>query len=622
MCGINGIIGLRDTIDASIRIARMNNRLSHRGPDADGAHVEDGIALGHRRLSIIDTSSAGNQPFHSFDGKQTLVFNGEIYNYRELKSELNYPFSTGSDTEVLLAAYRQWGLSFLNKLNGMFAFALWDEERQQLIIARDRIGIKPLYYCQKGDLLAFSSEIRSLLESDIVERRLNKDVIDEYLRYQTVHAPRTIVQGIYMLEPGHYIVSNDSGLEIKKWWGLAENANPVSANRSENLSEIFNLLQDSVSLRMRADVAFGAFLSGGIDSSAVVGLMASVSTQPIETFSVTFNEKSFSEASYADLIAKRFNTHHNEIRLTAEDFMNDVPHALFSMDHPSGDGPNTYVVSKVTKASGVTMALSGLGGDELFAGYPVFTQATDMLSKRWLASFPKFLRKLAGEGMKLSSPGIASAKKAEALLLDYFDLEHFYPLSRQTLTDKQSKSLLREKSLHVNPVKRQLVEMLDPKGSGFKLPYLSQVSLAEISTYMQNVLLRDTDQMSMAHALEVRVPFLDHRLVSYVLSVNDIHKYPHTPKKLLTDSLGTLLPREIIDRPKMGFTLPWDSWMRSTLKSYCEDGLQQLQQHPAFDAEGITTLWKQFENRNPMVSFSRVWALVVLGHWMKNNRIE
>jgi asparagine synthase (glutamine-hydrolysing) len=622
MCGINGIIGVRDTLDASLRISRMNNKLVHRGPDAEGAYVVEGIALGHRRLSIIDTSSAGNQPFHSFDGKQTLVFNGEIYNYRELRNELNYPFSTGSDTEVLLAAYRQWGMSFLNKLNGMFAFALWDEEQRQLIIARDRLGIKPLYYCQKGALFAFSSEMRGLLESGLVERKMNTAVIDEYLRYQTVHAPRTILKDVYVLEPGHYILSNDSGLETRKWWGLSENATPVSEDRKENLVDIFNLLQDSVSLRMRADVPFGAFLSGGIDSSAVVGLMASVSTKPIETFSVTFDEKAFSEASYAELIAKRFNTNHNEIRLTADDFMNDVPHALAAMDHPSGDGPNTYVVSKVTKASGVTMALSGLGGDELFAGYPVFGQATDMLSKRWLTSFPKFLRRLAAEGMKLSQPGIAAAKKAEALMLDYFDLEHFYPLSRQTLTDKQTKSLLAQSTLHANPVKKQLIELLDPKGPGFKLPYLSQVSVAEITTYMQNVLLRDTDQMSMAHALEVRVPFLDHRLVSYVLSVSDPHKYPHTPKKLLTDALGTLLPREIIDRPKMGFTLPWDIWMRSTMKSYCEEGLQRLKEHPAFNPQGIQTLWEQFENRNPLVSFSRVWALVVLGHWMKNNRIE
>jgi len=286
----------------------------------------------------------------------------------------------------------------------------------------------------------------------LVERKMNTAVIDEYLRYQTVHAPRTILKDVYVLEPGHYILSNDSGLETRKWWGLSENATSVPEDRKENLVDIFNLLQDSVSLRMRADVPFGAFLSGGIDSSAVVGLMASVSSKPIETFSVTFDEKAFSEASYAELIAKRFNTNHNEIRLTADDFMNDVPHALAAMDHPSGDGPNTYVVSKVTKASGVTMALSGLGGDELFAGYPVFGQATEMLSKRWLTSFPKFMRRIAAEGLKMSKPGIATSKKAEALMLDYFDLEHFYPLSRQTLSDKQTKSLLSQNALHANPV--------------------------------------------------------------------------------------------------------------------------------------------------------------------------
>ncbi|MFM1931246.1 MAG: hypothetical protein RL226_549 [Bacteroidota bacterium] len=622
MCGINGIVGIRDEMEAARRVMRMNDRLEHRGPDAEGHFVIPDIALGHRRLSIIDTSSAGNQPFHSYDGQQVIVFNGEIYNYLELKERLDYPFSTGSDTEVLLAAYRKWGIGMLEHLNGMFAFALWDDTTKQLFVARDRMGIKPLYYLVDKRILAFSSEIRALMAGEFGFKKLNAQVLDEYLRYQTVHAPRTIIEGIYMLEPGHMIVAGDGELEIKKWWDPAESVPIITENRDANLKEINRLLKDSVALRMRADVPFGAFLSGGIDSSAIVGLMSEVSSQPIETFTVTFNEKDYSEAEFASAIARRFSTNHHEIRLTADDFLKDVPHALAAMDHPSGDGPNTYIVSKVTRKSGVTMALSGLGGDELFAGYPVFHQATQMLSKRWLASFPKFVRRAVGQSMVLAKPGITTEKKAEALLLDYYDLEHFYPLSRQTLTDKQTLQLLRKSKLSENPVKKHLEILLDPKGAGFQLPYLSQISLSELTTYLQNILLRDTDQMSMAHALEVRVPFLDHRLVSYVLGVSDPNKYPHTPKKLLTDSLGTLLPREIIDRPKMGFTLPWEHWMRNELKAYCTDGLTILERHEAFDAGGIRELWGRFERNHHSVNWSRVWSLVVLGHWIKDNSIE
>lgn len=623
MCGINGILGLKKVSDPKSVLGKMNDLLAHRGPDADGIFQNDQVAFGHRRLSIIDLSEAGNQPFHSYDGSLTMVFNGEVYNYIELKEELgDYPFKTSTDTEVVLACYHKWGIKFLEKLNGMFALAIWDDRQKQLLIARDRLGIKPLYYHLTDEGIVFSSEMRALLASGLVDRKVSPIGLGDYLRYQTVHAPNTIVEGVKMLEAGSYILLTESEMHHESWWDLARNVAPQIKSRKDLLRDVHDLLHRSIELRMRADVPYGAFLSGGIDSSAIVGLMANTSDHPVSTFSVTFDEKDYSEDVYSNLIAKRFNTRHTEIRLSANNFLELVPDALASMDHPSGDGPNTYVVSKVTKESGITMALSGLGGDELFAGYDIFKQATALLDKRWVMSFPKFMRKGVGGLLTMAKPSVASMKTAAILKEDYIDLEYTYPYSRQVLLENTIKQLLTDKRLPENAVHKLLTTALRPNGPGFKLPFLSQVSVAEIYTYMQNVLLRDSDQMSMAHALEVRVPFLDHNLVEYVMGVADPEKYPKTPKKLLTDSLGTLLPREIIDRPKMGFTLPWEHWMKSELRSFCEDRLTKLGQRPYFNAKAIEQLWQRFLKGDYYITWARIWHLIVLENWLENNNIE
>lgn len=625
MCGINGIVGM-EGVDAPEPILRaMNSALAHRGPDADGVFIDAaaGVAFGHRRLAIIDLSQDGNQPFTSADRKLTLVFNGEIYNYPELRAQLSdYPFQSGGDTEVILAAYSRWGVDCVHHFNGMFAFALYDTEKQRVLIARDRLGIKPLYYVQHGSGLVFSSELRAVLASGLVDRKINRKGLIDYLRYQTVHAPETIIDGVFMLEPGHRIVVSDSEIVHEAWWDLASAVKPVLLSREHILTEIREKLTQSVELRMRADVDFGAFLSGGIDSSAIVGLMAEVSDRPVQTFTVTFDESDFNEGVYAAQIAKKFNTDHTAIRLTPNDFLAAIPQALAAMDHPSGDGPNTYIVSQATRNGGVKMALSGLGGDELFAGYSIFKQATDILDKRWLMSYPKVLRRMAGWGLRTMKPGIASWKTSEVLTQDYLDLEHIYPFSRLVLSDQQVSSIRSDGRIAENRVKSILKTSLAPNSAAFALPYLSQVSIAEISTYMQNVLLRDTDQMSMAHALEVRVPFLDHNLVTYALGVPDPYKFPHTPKKLLTDSLGTLIPRDIVERKKMGFTLPWEHWMKHELKDFCFDALTQLGKREGFNQRGIQQLWRSFLGGSKTVTWSRVWHLVVLENWLKQNNVE
>ncbi len=333
MCGINGIHGLSDVNVAKQKIVAMNTAMKHRGPDDEGVFADEKIALGHRRLSIIDLSAAGHQPMKSFDGRYQIIYNGELYNYKELKFELQrvvsgsteqaYFFQTNTDTEVIIAAYARWGADCLNRFNGMYAFAIWDNHTNQLFIARDRLGIKPLYYLYTNGVFAFSSEVRSLLASGFIPKKLDEDSLIDYLRYQTVHAPNTIIKGVKMLMPGNFIEIKNDSLKIKNYWSLSKNISEASKGKSyqEVCKDVNNLLTKSVERRLIADVPFGAFLSGGIDSSAIVGLMTKVSSEKVKTFSVTFDETEFSEAKYAQLIAKKFNTYHHEIKLRSTDFI-------------------------------------------------------------------------------------------------------------------------------------------------------------------------------------------------------------------------------------------------------------------------------------------------------------
>ena len=624
MCGINGIYTFEQRLPQT-HVEAMNNALAHRGPDADGCFSEGPVWLGHRRLSIIDLSERANQPLHDAEGRYSLVYNGELYNFSELKAALaDYPFKTETDSEVVLAAWKRWGANCMLRFNGMFAFALWDKERQELHLVRDRMGIKPLYYYASEQGIVFSSELRALLASDLVPRKLNQTGLIDYLRYQTVHAPNTIVEGVKMLEPGHYRVINHEGQHTHSYWNLVDKFDPSIKDRplKEVESEVKERFFKAVERRMVADVPFGAFLSGGIDSSAVVGAMSEVSQRQVKTFSVVFDEAEFSEGPYAQIIAKKFKTDHQEIKLTANHFLETLPEALAAMDHPGGDGPNTYVVSKATKEAGVTMALSGLGGDELFAGYDIFKRSLSLETKKWLLSFPVFMRRMAGGVMKMTRPGAASDKIAETLQLGYFDLDHTYPISRQVLLDKTVRKLSGRDQLPANQVKEIATVLTGYGSSGFRFPLLSQVGINEIHTYLQNVLLRDSDQMSMAVALEVRVPFLDHELVEYVMNISDRQKYPRTPKQLLTESLGDLLPREIIDRPKMGFTLPWAHWLKNEMRDLVESRLHALGARGFLVEHELMKLWQAFQKNDPRVTWSRIWPLVVLEDWLERNGIE
>jgi asparagine synthase (glutamine-hydrolysing) len=627
MCGITGIVG--NNLNSSVyqtAIQKMTDAIAHRGPNSQGLWNDEHCFFGHRRLSIIDLSEAGNQPFMSQDGRYILIYNGELYNYKDLKFELQraehgsknipYIFKTNTDTEVILASYLRWGNTCMKRFNGMFAFAIWDTVEQKVFIARDRLGVKPLYYQYKNNTLVFASEIRALIYSGIVDKKINSSSVAEYIQYATVHAPNTMLQDVKVLMPGNFLELQQNNLMISQYWNINDYAkSKQDLSYKETCTKVNELLTASVERRLVADVPFGAFLSGGIDSSAIVGLMSKVSTEKIQTFNVSFDESEFSEAKYAKQIAQKYNTQHHEIKLTPTDFLNQLPEALAAIDHPSGDGPNSYIVSKATKQAGITMALSGLGGDELFAGYDIFKRFYELEKKAWLNIIPA--KGLAGKLISAKKKSVQGDKTCEILALNSINGYQAYPINRKLFNQNDYQSLLKKKyndsNFIFNVIKNSTTD---------KQHILSRVSLYEIETYMQNVLLRDADQMSMAVALEVRVPFIDYQLVEFALGVQDEYKFPHTPKKLLIDSLGNLLPNEIVNRPKMGFTLPWKDWLKGDLREFCEDNIIQFSKRSFINREAVLIIWNRFLNNDPKITWSRIWHLVVLNNWINTHHIE
>lgn len=603
----------------------MNKALTHRGPDAEGVFNGNGICLGHRRLSIIDLSQAANQPMSDPSGRYTLVFNGEIYNYKELRKSLNgYAFVSESDTEVLLAGLIHTGTAFLSACNGMFSLAFWDAQKEELLLARDRLGIKPLYYARVGDKFIFSSEIRAILSSGLVPKRMNEAVLGEYLRYQTVHGSNTMVEGIFGLPAGTFMSVNQDEEYVGAYWNLVNNAELLPSNLTYQDAKqlIKTRFEKAVSRRLVSDVPFGAFLSGGIDSSAIVAVASQKVSTPLRTFTVVFDDDQYSEAQFAKMVAEKYHTDHREIKLSPHTLIDQLPEAITAMDHPTGDGINTYVVSKAAKEAGITMVLSGLGGDELFAGYPVFQQISQLQQMKWLLSFPKWARRAIGQIRANARPGVGAQKTIDVICEDYFDVEYAYQYSREVVSKQTNKSLLTLPPHGSNSVFNIVHQGVGYGTPGFQLPFLSKITYAEIVTYLQSVLLRDTDQMSMASALEVRVPFLDHELVQAVMAIPDKFKYPTTPKSLFVDAMGELLPPEIVNRPKMGFTFPWDGWMRNELKEFCGDQILALGQRPQFNQEALSRRWDDFLRGDKYVSWSRIWYLSILEAWLSKNELR
>jgi asparagine synthase (glutamine-hydrolysing) len=607
--------------------------------------TEQGAGSGGNQGSEVGSKpEIGDQ--RSGVGGQILELSRNTSAVSRLQSSVNTDWQSNTDTEVILRAYARWGRECVNHLRGMFAFAIWDEQKQELFLARDPLGIKPLYYYQTDHLFLFASEIRALLASGLVLRKLSLDGFASYLEFGSVQDPLTIVDGVQSLLPGHCLVVKTEDrrpkTELFRCSGnlFNETSDSVPASRPEAVKLLRSKLEDSVRQHLVSDVPVGAFLSGGIDSSAIVALMSRVAGQKPKTFSVIFKEVEFSEADHAQLMAHKFDTEHREIMLSEDHLLSMLPDALDAMDQPTMDGINTYVVSKAVKESGVTVALSGLGGDELFAGYPSFLRAKQL---RKMAMLPQPFRNAAGGLGRAFLNGSARHQKFWDLVESDCSPYAAYSLSRRLFAPAEIAALTRGQRSEVsgqraefgkseirNPqseIGRSLFALNASRLALSSLPktdIINEVSVLELTGYMANTLLRDTDQMSMAHALEVRVPFVDPQVVQFVLGLPGEWKVNGgRPKPLLVDALADLLPEEIWRRPKMGFTLPFQRWIQSGLRSEVAATLSSDRDlsRLGLSTDSCRSMWDSFAKNPSQEPWSRPWSLYVLAKWCELNDV-
>lgn len=612
----------------------MGAAMAHRGPDQDGLWREDGVALSHRRLSIIDVSEASRQPMISACERYVMVFNGEIYNFGSLRTELEAAgrsFRTTGDSEVVLEAIAAWGAAAFERLNGMFALAVWDRRERTLLLGRDRMGIKPLYWAQDAGGLLFASEIRALLAGG-VPRRLNHDALGQYLAYGTVFEPMTLVRGVQMLPAATWLrVSEGGERETHRFWRLGDPGDPPSSEQ-EVLAATRDHFVRAVQRRTISDVPLGAFLSGGVDSSLVVAAMANASSGPVHTFSVEIGGSELDESRWSRRVAERWGTKHQRVVMSADDFRGAIPDALESFDHPSGDGPNTWIVSQACRQAGMVVALSGLGADELFAGYPAFRRAQRFgrHALAWRLTSP--LRKAGSTAVRALGPTIRDdyrwGRLADLLSESGRDPGALYPHLRRMLDDAGIEALGVAGTPPAGALSRVATAM---SGDGADPGVLSTISRHELAGYLRHILLRDTDQMSMAHSLEVRVPFLDHELVEHVYNLSDDAKRPAPAERdgevplakgLLYRALGDWIDREIAFRPKMGFDFPWADWMRGELHGFCEERIESLARRDVFRGERIRERWSLFVEGSRTVHYMECWLHVVLESWLQTLEID
>ncbi len=612
MCGIAGVVRLQGRIVEQDHgaVVRMLRAQAHRGPDGEGCFADDRVVLGHLRLAIIDLSQNGRQPMANETGDVWISVNGEIYNFRELRSELEtcgHIFSSHTDCEVLLHGYEQWGLeALLSRLSGMFAFVLYDARRAgdaKLYLVRDRFGIKPLYYALRGDRLLFASELTALVASGGVAPELDAQALTSFLELGSIPGPKTALRDTEALPAGHYLEVVGGRSVLRRYWELVGHGDGSDDGRG-----IAELLEDSVKLHLVSDVPLGVFLSGGIDSATLVALASASIEEPVKTLSVVFADSSLSEARYARQVAERYGTDHLEISLDASEFFGTLPDIFDAMDSPTVDGVNTYFVSRAAKRAGLKVVLTGLGGDEVFLGYPHYKT----LSR--LDPFARLLSRLP----RVARRSLATAARAITRIdkLDYLEMPtatNLYRMFRGLYSPRQVAKLVGG------------VEHLGNGGLalGRDEPLLHESGEAlmecavrlEFDHYLQHQLLRDTDTMSMAHSIEARVPFLDHRLVEAV------HRLPHASKlargvnkPLLVGALAEPLPREVWDRPKQGFTLPFRRFMlehRGELRA-------RARASELYRVEAVDEIWNHFESGR--AHWSRPWALVVFAAWVDRLR--
>lgn len=655
MCGICGAINWTESGDASEIVRRMTPTMRHRGPDDEGYLSSGPLALGVRRLSIIDLEG-GHQPIFNEDGSVAVVLNGEIYNFQELRKQLSdrgHTFRSRSDSEVVAHAYEEWGEDCVDHLRGMFAFAVFDRRNSQdgsdrelrgtLFLARDRLGIKPLYYHEDQQRLLFASEVRTLLASGAIPRRLSRAALESYLLFGSVGEPMTLIDGVLSLPPGHKMtipLGARKRATPESYWDIAEHrrngetrrpGEGVNADRNGNQStysvpashQVRELLEESVRQHLNADVPVGVFLSSGIDSTSLAAL-ASREVAGVHTFTVTFPEAEFNEAAIARRTAEKFGTTHQELLLTGDDLLARLSDAVAALDQPSMDGINTYFVSWAARQAGLKVALSGLGGDEVFGGYNTFRrmpqyQRISALGSRVPTGWRRAMATaLLGAG-EATVRGDATRKLA-ALWDAPESLPHPYFFARALFTPRQVTELMKRDTTRRPRDLPWWKWLAESAGQADHRDAFTAVSWVETRSYLVSTLLRDTDSMSMAHSFEVRVPFLDHRLFEFVAALPEKLKRPNgTPKGLLVGALEDLLPPEVILQPKRGFTFPWAKWLRSPLKKTVEKGLAELS--PALqltlNRENTDGVWNSYLNAH--TSWARPWSLYVLNEWTKRH---
>jgi asparagine synthase (glutamine-hydrolysing) len=642
MCGIVGIIARNAAVAPEI-LERATQSLAHRGPDdfctiilRETVPEPLQIGLGNRRLAILDLSPLGHQPMQDPETGNWIAYNGEIYNFREIRAKLEregVQFRSHSDTEVLLKAYGRWGEGCLQELRGMFAFAIWDARRHRIFIARDPMGIKPLYYGTFGSYFLFASEVRTLLGTGLVPRRLDRAGLVNYLSFGSLYDPITLIQGISSLRPGHCLIWEKGDIREVMYWDVAPQGEALAsiselaglavsdARRKEREEKMQATLDESVRMQMVSDVPVGVFLSGGIDSSALAGILTRGGSQ-LNTFSIVFREQDYSEAEHSRMVAAKFGTEHHEILVSQADALDAVPGALQAMDLPTIDGLNTYLISRQTRAAGIKVALSGLGGDELFAGYSSFRTVPQMerFASLW-SHVPGVARRTSASAFTMLASNTDQNNKLAELIRGNGSLIHPYFLSRMLFGSRQRERLFAGGD--ATTVKRADWESRQDLRRTESMDSINRVSYLESRCYMLNTLLRDSDVMSMAHGLEMRVPLIDHWLVQELMALPGEWKMsPDTPKPLLVGAMHGALPSEIVHRPKRGFTLPFEHWLRGELRSGVERALLKAGERPLGSVvrpEGVQEVWEDFLDGK--TSWSRPWALYVLERWCEMHSV-
>ncbi len=626
MCGICGIAvpgKLNRRIDESL-LKRMRDTLTHRGPDDAGSFIDGGIGLGHRRLSIVDLGG-GHQPMSNEDGQIQIVFNGEIYNHKDYRPMLmaqGHQYRTTSDTETIVHLYEEFGPAAVQHLRGMFAFAIWDGNKRQLLLARDRLGVKPLYYTLSEDgELHFASEIKALIESRAVKPELNYNVLADFSANRYTSGDETLFRGVRRLPPGHTLVWQDGRVEIQKYWEVSFAKHETPLSDKQYIEQFDQLFRESVRLRLMADVPLGMFLSGGIDSTAIAGVMSKLVSDRIKTFSVAFQEREANELEYARMAARAFNTDHHEIVVSPQEFFDALPGMVYQEDEPIAH-PSSIPLYFVSKLAGehVKVVLTGEGSDELLAGYDKYRKTIYNLALGSAYSFtvPSPLRRLVKHTIENGSGALAVRQKlARTFLCVPSDIESIYFDNFSVFSRRRQQSLFtaetRARMTESDPYKTSLALM----GESDAMTMLDQLLAADMKTYLHELLMKQ-DQMSMAASIESRVPFLDHKLVEFAARLPEKMKLRGlTTKYILRQAMVDKVPSEILTRKKMGFPVPVGTWLRGQFRHLLDEYVlsARARERGIFEPEFVRNLVAGHQAGENHAE--RLWMLINFEIWQR-----